>query len=515
LYVSACYAKQGFKNKYGQNSSFSKFISLIKYKSMIKRISYVILCILLLSFNTADRSEYTVPRAAWAVCADDLDLDGDCDIVVGHNYDWQTLWSGISISLNTGAGDLILFDSVYLYAGQTDTKIDNLDENPMKEIIGKYFDTENETEYIAIINNFDLTDISYFSLNTNEGVGYVETGDINGDSVIDIVFASTNGQFWGVIYNDGTGNFSDPEHYYVEGYWPLDIDCGDLNSDGRDDIVVCGIKTEVYFSYPGSFQLLTLETEDLNNEVAIVDFDLDGDNDIIAFFDAYLVNYTTLFFYKNIGNNTFTELERFDFQPNCGDFFVIDFNNDTLPDILFCSGDYTGYYIFYNEGGFTLSQPQFVAVPDYDEGWRHFYCADIDGNGYNDIITTRCMYAHLPANLDIRFNDGNGNFVEDPVVGSNEITLEHVVTISCFPNPFQFKTVLEYNISEPAHVELTIYNLQGELIAILISEKMERGKYSIAWAGNDQNNRPFKPGIYFANLKSNGKIQSILKIIKV
>jgi hypothetical protein len=482
-------------------------------KNKIKRAVILTTIILLLCSLTTDCSEYTVPRAAWAVCADDLDLDGDCDIVVGHNYDWQTLWSGISISLNTGAGDLILFDSVYLYAGQTDTKIDNLDENPMKEIIGKYFDTENETEYIAIINNFDLDDISYYSLNTNEGVGYVETGDINGDSIIDIVFASNNGQFWGVIYNDGTGNFSDPEHYYVEEYYPLDIDCGDLNGNGRSDVVVSGTLFEIYYSYDSGLYKYQLSEHEL--KVRIIDFDQDNDNDIVAFTNMLFGNYTGISFYENTGNNQFYEHEQLNFQPSCSEFFITDFNNDTLPDILFRLDDYTGYYLFYNEGGFTLSQPQFVAVPDYGEGWRHCYCADIDGNEYNDIITTRCLYAPLPANLDIRFNDGNGNFVEDPVVGSKELPLEHVVTINCFPNPFQFETVLEYNISEPVHVELTVYNLQGELIAILISEKMERGKYSIAWAGNDKNNCPCKPGVYFANLKSNGKIQSILKIIKV
>ncbi|MCD4698090.1 MAG: hypothetical protein K8S16_17835 [Bacteroidales bacterium] len=43
--------------------------------------------LLLLAFTIGDsKNEYNVPRAAYSVCTNGLDLDGDMDIVVGHNY---------------------------------------------------------------------------------------------------------------------------------------------------------------------------------------------------------------------------------------------------------------------------------------------------------------------------------------------------------------------------------------------------------------------------------------------
>jgi hypothetical protein len=218
----------------------------------IIRYAVLIFGILLIS-DTAFAAEYIIPRAAYSVYTEDLDLDGDIDIVVGHNYSSQSGWGGVSILENDETGAFTFIDSVFLYDWQPDVQIKNLNliENP--EIIAKHADPEEENEYIAIIKDFRLYDISYFSLNTYVGVACLATGDIDGDNDIDIIVASHNGQFWGVLYNDGTGEFSEPEYHYVTGVYPTDIECGHLNNDDREDILVSGQEVRIYYSYPTGF----------------------------------------------------------------------------------------------------------------------------------------------------------------------------------------------------------------------------------------------------------------------
>ena len=477
---------------------YSKFIILFSF--------------LFIAFTTGDnRSEYNVPISANSLYAGDLDLDGDIDIIIGHLYHSSTQWSGISILNNINNGYFNFMDSIYLFGGQSGIFIENLNSNPLPEIIGRKEDPVIENEFIAVIydNNFDS--IKYFSMETYVGVEYYAIGDVNYDSYTDILFASNNGQFWGILYNDGTGKFSEPEYYDLS-FHPIDISCGDLNNDGREDIVITGYKTEVYFSYPDGFQLSILSTEYISSS-EISDFNNDGMNDILTSISLYPSNFTKLKFYENAGNNTFINLESFIFQPICNSYIVTsDFNNDSLPDILFNTRYDTDLIIFYNLGDFQLSEPQFIPLINYGESKRKSYCADFDGNGYNDIVTIRGWGATLPANVNIFFNDGKGNFVEDPVGIIEEEKQKNI--LSCYPNPFTDKTTITINSGKKEKIKLEIYDIQGKLIKTFIDNKPQAGVYKIIWNGDDLNGKEIQAGIYFLSLTANEKIIQSIKLIK-
>lgn len=290
------------------------------------------------AFLISSRSNYKIPRAAESVTVADIDLDGDNDIVVGHDYNSQTHWSGVSYLLNNGNGTFYLNDSIYLYSWQTNIYAVNTNSDLYPEIIARHF--ENETQYMAVLENFQVNyDTNLYSI--PYGISGDNIGDINGDGYIDIIIYSSNDQFWGIMYNDGQGNFSQPEYHYVTNYFPSSVICGDLNGDNRDDIVVSGQSTEVYFSFPDGFQSLILETDGSMN-ISIIDFDLDGDNDILTSVGIPIVNFTSLKIHENQGNENFYSHEVLNFQPNCYKFSVTDFNNDSLADILFQLADHSG-----------------------------------------------------------------------------------------------------------------------------------------------------------------------------
>lgn len=68
-----------------------------------------------------------------------------------------------------------------------------------------------------------------------------------------------------------------------------------------------------------------------------------------------------------------------------------------------------------------------------------------------------------------------------------------------YPNPFHESTTFTYQISVPCSVELSIYNLYGQKVAILVSESQPAGTYEVQWDASD-----FASGQYIYRLE-NGK----------
>jgi hypothetical protein len=334
---------------------------------------------------------------------------------------------------------------------------------------------------------------------------------------VDIVVCASNNHCWGVLFNLGSGFLSSPEYHNVNGYYPNAIATGDLNGDGRDDVVVAGQSTEVWYSFSWGYQVVVLETNSYKEMAAVTDFDGDGDQDVLT--ATYLYQ---LVMYENQGDTSLHRLPEINTVISASSFLISDFNNDLLPDIAFLSlfpdtigtgipDTVGGIYIFHNQGGFQLSPPQFLPLTNVGEGWRQFTSADLDGNGYNDFAVVRTLYIPLPGNLELLFNDGNGNFSGTPVGIVEASKPSEKVSLTCYPNPISTKGVIKYNLDFSAEIDLRLYDMQGKEIKCLANGMMTAGSYSIQIEVSDfQNNN-----VMMACLKVNGKYCHNFKLVKL
>jgi len=78
-----------------------------------------------------------------------------------------------------------------------------------------------------------------------------------------------------------------------------------------------------------------------------------------------------------------------------------------------------------------------------------------------------------------------------------------------YPNPFNPKTIINYELPITNDVELTIYNLTGQKVATLVSEKQHAGSYQVEWNASD-----FGSGIYIYRLTA-GNSHEIKKMVLV
>mgnify|MGYP001232991240 FL=1 len=113
------------------------------------------------------------------------------------------------------------------------------------------------------------------------------------------------------------------------------------------------------------------------------------------------------------------------------------------------------------------------------------------------------------------------------IVGSRGEVMNYVLKISPFfmsqipstyalhqnyPNPFNPKTEIRFDIIEESDVKLTIYNLMGQKIKDLKSERMIPGFHAVSWNGTNSLGAPVASGMYLYKL-STETFQSTKKML--
>jgi hypothetical protein len=84
-----------------------------------------------------------------------------------------------------------------------------------------------------------------------------------------------------------------------------------------------------------------------------------------------------------------------------------------------------------------------------------------------------------------------------------------------YPNPFNPETVIEYALSAPSDVELTVYDPQGKIVCRLVHESKPAGDYEAKWDSLDEAGRPVASGIYFYRLAAKPDNDSRLAFVDV
>ena len=75
-----------------------------------------------------------------------------------------------------------------------------------------------------------------------------------------------------------------------------------------------------------------------------------------------------------------------------------------------------------------------------------------------------------------------------------------------YPNPFNPSTTIEYQISTTSDVEVSIYDINGQLVRTLVNETQNAGSYKLQWNGQDAEHRTVASGTYFYRVKSGSEV---------
>ena len=92
--------------------------------------------------------------------------------------------------------------------------------------------------------------------------------------------------------------------------------------------------------------------------------------------------------------------------------------------------------------------------------------------------------------------------IEDKITNINSYEL-----YQNYPNPFNPVTMISYQLSMTNEVNLSIYNILGQKVVTLVSERQEAGHHQVEWAASR-----YASGVYYYHFQANG-FQDVKKMI--
>ncbi len=143
-----------------------------------------------------------------------------------------------------------------------------------------------------------------------------------------------------------------------------------------------------------------------------------------------------------------------------------------------------------------------------DEEWHSSYFLKSSRPSFVNIYLTDSLGNELPMGTNL-FTSVDEKFTPQL---PKAIVLHHN-----FPNPFNSTTVISFSIPTSltnSAAELTIYNIQGQIVKILLKESLPSGNYMTRWDGTNERGKSVTSGVYFYRLKvganlSTGKLSYI------
>jgi len=94
------------------------------------------------------------------------------------------------------------------------------------------------------------------------------------------------------------------------------------------------------------------------------------------------------------------------------------------------------------------------------------------------------------------------------IVEPTNIIPDNFELLQNYPNPFNPATTISFQLGSAAHARLSIINLLGQEVAVLIDEPASAGNYTVRWEGIDKNGTKAASGIYFYRLETDSKIKT-------
>ncbi len=147
------------------------------------------------------------------------------------------------------------------------------------------------------------------------------------------------------------------------------------------------------------------------------------------------------------------------------------------------------------------------------------------GNGFQTIgfvngfgtTTEKHNYSYADKNLiqgnysyRLKQIDFDGSFEFSNEVFVDVISPSEFVLNQNYPNPFNPSTKIKYSLAENGFVNLSVYNMLGEKVAVLVNENMNSGEHVLNF---DASSLP--SGIYLAKLTSGSQVKTIkMNLIK-
>ncbi len=205
--------------------------------------------------------------------------------------------------------------------------------------------------------------------------------------------------------------------------------------------------------------------------------------------------------------------------------YSIEIKNDNSSSLMFSNKlDLVAYSevdveFWYDTQGSYEEADWFELQVSTDDGANYAAFADFydDGVGNESLTVSGIIFTNETRFRFISFGNSDSDLVyfdEVKVIGSKTLSTSEVVSDNLefnyynYPNPFQSKTTISYQLKEGANLSIQIYNIYGQKISILVDDEYKpSGENTTIWNALGVAN-----GMYIATIQINNKTVKSLKI---
>ncbi len=461
----------------------------------------------------------------------DINADGYKDFAIGASWEsnkigYVDIYLGGSV-IDTIADYRIIEDDSW-GLGSSITSGDFNDDGFSDLVIGDY--CYSNYEYLAgrVFIYWGGADFDTISDLTIECKGYLyffgrevkNGGDINGDGVDDLLIGAPEkymGLGYVFIYYGGKfiDNLAD---VVIQGgdhdrIGSAICGIGDINADGYDDMLIGTDYWDANYTYGKAYLMYGGDSigtyydtiYDMDTTLGsfgryVANFgDITGDS--ISEYAVLSPKYARIYSGRNIQEICYIPNGNLNcnFQSICN---TIDINNDSINDVIIGTvgwqGNNLGAYVY-------LGGTDFDSIPDYvvqgtsytdGLGFTIASIGDINNDGQQELLIGGmgtnesgkvCLYT---------FGEWEG------ITREINTTADDFKLFQNYPNPFNDHTTIKYYLPVDADIILSIYNLLGREVKILIYGTQQSGYHEVEWDGTNQASQSVPSGIYFYELSS-------------
>jgi hypothetical protein len=146
-----------------------------------------------------------------------------------------------------------------------------------------------------------------------------------------------------------------------------------------------------------------------------------------------------------------------------------------------------------------------------------FVAAEVLGNKKVSVIVKD--YAAMDKRIDFeRREDGKGPVLVMMTDAATEVEKREALPKEYalhqnFPNPFNPRTTITYDLAGTGDVSIQIYDILGRSVRKLIDERQGPGSLAVSWDGSDDSGEPVESGIYLLRFRAGPRVENSKMIL--
>lgn len=260
----------------------------------------------------------------------------------------------------------------------------------------------------------------------------MQVADVDGDGDLDVIVPKGVDYGTSVYWYENPGPAGDPRYaewreHFIGDAGAHDVEVGDLNNDGRVDVIVRRFATAIFFQGPSNTWTKVTVSTAASEGLALGDIDADGDLDI-AINGAWLENPLPG---GNPMTSSWTARTITSSVPFQVDVKIIDINNDGKKDVVFSPSESSSGKISWFEAANPKTGPWTERIAANDISYAHeFHVVDMNNDGLLDIVYAE-MHQSSTKRVAILLNAGNALTWTEQVIATSG---SHNIRVGDFGN---------------------------------------------------------------------------------